>query len=270
MTRQCELSLLIPVLNHEETLAETVRGLRDALEAYEIEILVVFDVTHAEFEADVEDQRQYLADHFGVRSLVRRNERGFGSALRHAAMQAAGRVLMPIMADLSDDVAVIPSMLAKVEQGADIVAGARYVEGGRTVGNTMKQRVSRFYSWLMKVLSEVRCGDVSNSFKMYRREVWEAVQPTADSFDLSVELPVKAAAFGYELDYVPATWTNRQAGSSNFNTMAELRNYGRWLLYAMVHMPSRLLIVLGLGAPLLVRRLFRSSLTVAAEFGRKS
>lgn len=264
MTRQCELSLLIPVLNYEETLAETVRGLRDALQAHEVEILVVFDVTDAKFEAEVEEQRQHLADRFGVRSLVRRDERGFGSALRYAATQAEGRALVPIMADLSDDVAVITSMLAKVEDGADIVAGARYVKGGQTVGNTMKQRVSRVYSWLMKVLSEVRCGDVSNSFKMYRRDVWEAVQPTADSFDLSVELPVKAAELGYELDYVAATWTNRQVGSSNFNTMAELRSYGRWLLYAMVHMPSKLLIVLGLGTPLLVRRLFRSSLTVAA------
>jgi len=264
LTSPYELSLLIPVLNYEETLAETVRGLRDALDGHEVEILVVYDVTKPEFEDKVEEQRRDLADRFGVRSLVRRDERGFGSALRYAAARAEGRALMPIMADLSDDVAVIPSMLMKVEEGADIVAGARYVAGGQTVGNTMKQRVSRFYSWLMKVLSDVRCGDVSNSFKMYRREVWEAVHPTADSFDLSVELPVKAAVLGYELDYVPATWTNRQVGSSNFNTMAELQSYGRWLLYAMVHMPSKLLIVLGLGMPLLVRRLFRSSLAVAA------
>lgn len=264
MTKQFELSLLIPVLNYEETLAETVRGLRDTLRAHEVEIVIVFDLTRPEFESKVAEQQKALGDSFGVRSLVRRDERGFGSALRYAASQAEGRAVMPIMADLSDDVAVIPSMLAKVKEGADIVAGARYVKGGQTVGNTMKQRVSRVYSWLMEVLSEVRCGDVSNSFKMYRREVWEAVQPTADSFDLSVELPVKAAALGYELDFVAATWTNRQEGSSNFNTMGELRGYGRWLFYAMVHMPSKLLIFLGLGMPLLVRRLFAVSSRRAA------
>ena len=263
MTKPCELSLLIPVLNYEETLAQTVRGLRDALQAHDVEIWIVFDITKPEVKDRVEEQRVVLTDLFGVRSVVRHDGRGFGSALRHAATQAKGRALLPIMADLSDDVAVIPDMLAKMEDGADVVAGARYVKGGQTVGNTMKQRLSRFYSWLMKVLSEVRCGDVSNSFKMYRREVWEAVLPTADSFDLSVELPVKAAALGYELDFVAATWTNRQAGSSNFNTMAEVRGYGRWLLYAMVHTPSKVLIVLGLGTPLLVRRLFRSSISMA-------
>ena len=250
-----KLSLLFPVLNYEETLPETLARLHDATRGEDVEILVVFDVTQPERQADVEQLSEDLSARFGARSLVRLDQRGFGSALRYAAQHASGDLLMPIMADLSDDVAVIPAMLRKIEAGADVVVGARYVEGGRIVGDTPKQRFSRFYTWLAGTLSEVRCGDVSNSFKMYRREVWEAVRPRAESFDLSVELVVKAVALGYRIDMVPATWVNRQAGRSNFRMIRELRNYGRWLALAVLCRPSRLVVVAGLGLPLVARRL---------------
>lgn len=255
-----KLSLLIPVLNQEETLHETVQRLREVLAGHDVEILVVFDVTKPELREDVERLRRALADQFDVRSLVRLDERGFGSALRHAAKHATGEVLMPIMADLSDDVAIIPAMLQKIADEADVVVGARYVEGGRIVGDTPKQRLSRFYTRLMGALTTIKCGDVSNSFKMYRKEVWEAVHPRAQSFDLSVELTVKAASLGYRIDQVPATWVNRQAGRSNFRTPDELWHYGRWLAFAMLRLPSRWVIAAGLGLPLLVRRaLWRGS-----------
>ena len=247
-----KLSLLIPVLNYEEALGETIERLREVLGDDDVEILVVFDVTKPELREQVERLGIELAERFDVRSLVRLDERGFGSGLRHAAQHATGEALLPIMADLSDDVAAIPAMLQKIADGADIVVGARYVEGGRIVGDTPKQRLSRWYTWLMGTLTTVKCGDASNSFKMYRREVWETVEPRSHSFDLSVELVVKAAAFGYRIDQVPATWVNRQAGRSNFRMVGELWNYSRWLLFAMFRLPSRWVIVAGLGLPLLV------------------
>lgn len=247
-----KLSLLIPVLNYEEALGETIERLRETLGDGDVEILVVFDVTKPELREQVERLGIELAERFDVRSLVRLDERGFGSGLRYAAQHATGEALLPIMADLSDDVAAIPTMLQKIADGADVVVGARYVEGGRIVGDTPKQRLSRWYTRLMSTLTTVKCGDASNSFKMYRREVWEAVEPRGQSFDLSVELVVKAAALGYRIEQVPATWVNRQAGRSNFKVVGELWNYGRWLLFAMLRLPSRWVIVAGFGLPLLV------------------
>ena len=265
-----KLSLLIPVLNYEETLSETVRRIRELPSGEAYEIVVIFDVTVPEWREEVERLRAELADGFGVRSVVRVGERGFGSALRVAAAAATGDLLMPVMADLSDDLAVIPAILQKIEDGADVVAAARYIEGGGIVGDTAKQRLSSLYSWLTSVLTEIRCGDISNSFKMYRREVWEAIGLRSNSFDLSAELVVKAAVLGYGVDQVPATWVNRQVGRSNFRLYREIWNYGRWLALGVLWMPSRWVIFAGLGLPLLMRRLARARLvaesrTTAAE-----
>lgn len=255
-----ELTVLVPVLNWEETLEETARRLRAALTGHDVEVLAIIDVTEAARREEIERAAGRLGERHGLRSLIRTDERGFGSALRRGAREATGRAVMPVMADLSDDLEAIPEMLARLNEGADVVVGARYVPGGRIVGDTAKQRTSRFYTWLMGVLTEVRCGDASNSFKMYRREVWDAVEPVANSFDLSVELVVKAAALGYRFDYVPVTWENRVVGKSTFRVVRELRNYGRWLVYAALRMPSRWLIAAGLGVPLLLRARYRRPL----------
>ena len=263
-----KLSLLLPVLNHEERLRDTLSRLREATNGEDVEILVVFDVTRPALLPEIEQLRDEIREQFGALSLVRTAERGFGSALRHAGARATGDLLMPIMADQSDDVAVIPSMIRKIETGADVVVGARYVKGGRTVGNTPKQRLSWLYTRIAAVLTTMDCGDMSNSFKMYRRAVWERVRPASNSFDLSVELAVKAAALGYRMDYVPSTWVNRDVGTSNFRIVREVRNYGKWLALAVMTQPSKLVIVAGLGLPLIVRRMALRNLTATSEAHR--
>ena len=260
-----KLSLLIPVLNWEETLPETITRIRSLPGGGAHEIVVVFDITAPERRVEIERLRTELTDTFNVRSIVRTSERGFGSALRAGAAAATGDLVIPVMADLSDDLSVIPAMLRKIEEGADIVVGARYIKGGAIIGNTPKQRLSRVYSKLISALTDIGCGDISNSFKMYRCEVWQAVAPRSNSFDLSAELVVKGAALGYRVDQVPATWVNRQAGRSNFRLYRELGNYGRWFALSVLAMPARWLMVAGLGLPYLARQLARRRLLEGAR-----
>ena len=260
-----KLSLLIPVLNWEETLPETITRIRSLPGGAEHEVVVIFDVTTPELRPEVERLRSELADTSGARSIVRTSERGFGSALRAGAAAATGDLVLPVMADLSDDLAVIPAMVAKIELGADIVVGARYIKGGAIVGDTPKQRLSRLYTKLIGALTDIGCGDISNSFKMYRREVWQAVAPRSNSFDLSAELVVKGAALGYRVDQVPATWVNRQVGRSTFRLYRELVSYGRWFALSVLTMPARWLMVVGLGLPYLARQLARRRLLKGAR-----
>jgi len=260
-----KLSLLIPVLNWEETLPETISGIRSLPGGVAHEIVIVFDITAPERRAEIERLRAELTDTYGVHSVVRTSERGFGSALRAGADAATGDVVLPVMADLSDDLAVIPAMLQKIEEGADIVVGARYIRGGAIIGNTAKQRLSRLYSKVISALTEIGCGDISNSFKMYRRDVWQAVSPRSNSFDLSAELVVKGAALGYRVNQVPATWVNRQVGRSNFRLYRELVSYGRWFALSVLAMPRHWLMIAGLGLPYVARQITRRRLLGGAR-----
>jgi len=68
---------------------------------------------------------------------------------------------------------------------------------------------------------------------------------------------VKAAALGYRVDQVPASWVNRQIGRSNFRLYREFTSYTRWLALGVVCMPSRWTILAGLSLPLLIRPVAR-------------
>lgn len=245
-------SFIVPVLDYEEGLEETIQSIRALPVGQESEVVVVFDVTRREILSAVEAQQAHLAQAWGATSIIREGRKGFGTALKDGARSSSGEAVVPVMADLSDDLGVVPEMARLLEEGADIVVASRYMRGGRTIGVTPKQRLSRLYSWLVHLLSTVPCQDVSNSFKAYRRRVWETVPTRGISFDLSVELTVKAAAEGYRIAEVPATWTNRAAGRSSFAMLRELPSYSRWLLFAVTRMPSPLTIALGAATPALL------------------
>ena len=60
-------------------------------------------------------------------------------------------------------------------------------------------------------------NDCTNAFKMYRREVIEAIQPLeSEQFDLTVEMPLKAYLKGFKIAHPPISWQNRKTGKSKW------------------------------------------------------
>jgi dolichol-phosphate mannosyltransferase len=236
--RPLAVSVIVPVLYSEPQLRQTLRGLADADGGPDFEVLVVVDVPDPTREEQARAQNEAAASETGARVVYRVGERGFGSALRRAFREAHGDVLVPIMADASEDPRDVARLVAAMRDGLDVVAGSRYMRGGGIVGNTIKQRMSRFYSLLCRMAGGPRIHDISNAFKAYRRSVVDSVPTVAESFDVSVELTLKAHLAGFRVGEVPTVWTNRQEGRSNFSIRTELRNYGRWLILALRSRPA--------------------------------
>jgi glycosyltransferase involved in cell wall biosynthesis len=227
-----KVTVIVPVLYREPGLTQALGRLTSLGNRADLEILVVVDVPDASREVEARRINDAVAADPGARVLYRVGERGFGSALRYAFSQAVGDVLVPFMGDESDRAEDIPRMIEKLETGYDVVAGSRYMQGGETVGMTPKQRISHAYSLLVRAVGGLEIHDVSNAFKAYRRAVVETVRTEAESFDISVELTIKAARAGFRVGEIPTTWTNRAIGTSNFRFSKEVPNYGRWLVLA--------------------------------------
>lgn len=232
------ISIIIPVLNHEADLEESIRRIRKAVG--KPEILLVWDITKPELRKTLLKESRRLGSKYGTRTLFRMDQRGFGSALRMGFRNAGGDLVVIMMGDLCDDPETIPRMVSKIDEGYDVVAGSRYSPGGGIEGNTVKQGVSSLVSWLINRFSTVKCRDVTNAFKMYRKEVLENVATTSNSFDISAELTLKAAHKGYRITQVPTVWKNRNAGSSNFSFFGEAGRYFKMFIFAATRMPSLL------------------------------
>jgi hypothetical protein len=227
-----KVTVIVPVLYREPRLAHTLGRLAALGDQVDLEILVVVDIPDPAREEETRRENDPVAAGTGARLLYRVGQRGFGAALRYAFGQAAGDAVIPFMGDESDRAEDIPRLVRELEHGYDVVAGSRYMRGGETVGMTTKQRISHLYSLLVRVVGGLGIHDVSNAFKAYRREVLDGVRTEAESFDISVELTVKAAQQGFRIGEVPTRWTNREVGKSNFRASKEIRNYSRWLVLA--------------------------------------
>jgi glycosyltransferase involved in cell wall biosynthesis len=226
-------SLIVPVLYHEPQLGDTLPALASLREELDLEILLVVDVPDPSREAEARSANDPVASSVDAVTVYRVGQRGFGSALRRAFAEAAGDVMIPMMGDASENPRDVLRLVEAVEGGLDVVSGSRYMPGGGIVGQSAKQRLSRLYSWLCRLAGGPAIHDISNAFKAYRRSVVESVRTVAESFDVSVELTLKAHLAGFRVGEVPAVWTNRRKGRSNFSIRRELRNYGRWLWLAL-------------------------------------
>jgi glycosyltransferase involved in cell wall biosynthesis len=233
-----KVSAIVPILYGEAQLSDTLRGLAGLRDRIDLEILLIVDVPDPSREAESRARNDSIANEFEALALYRLGERGFGSALRHGFRHATGDVLIPLMADASEDPEDVIRLTNELGRGWDIVAGSRYMRGGRIVGNSPKQLMSHLYSVLVRLAGGPKIHDVSNAFKAYRRSIVESIPTVARSFDISVELTLKASRAGFRITEIPTVWTNRRLGRSNFAFGRELRNYARWLLFAaMSHNP---------------------------------
>jgi dolichol-phosphate mannosyltransferase len=213
-----KLSVVIPAHNEEETVAETVEDLVEALagESIDHEVVVVDDSSTDGTAAVVE---RIGIEHPQVRCLPSPYRNGFGFAVRAGLETFEGDAVAIVMADGSDSPADLISYQRLLEEGYECAFGSRFVHGSTVVDYPRSKLImNRIVNFGIRVLFRHGYNDTTNAFKAYRREVIENIQPLlSHHFNLTVELPLKAVVRGYSYGIVPISWTNRKAGVSKLS-----------------------------------------------------
>lgn len=226
-------AIVVPVYNEAAVIGEFCKQARATLPG-DYDLLICYD-----FDADnTLPALAALPEDAKPESIkLVRNDLGKGVryAIEAGMRAAAAPVVVVMMADLSDDFAKVGEMVARVEAGADVVAGSRYMKGGRQIGGPwLKGMLSRIAGVTLYWFAGVPTHDATNSFKAYRKAFLDntQIQSTA-GFCLGMELTVKAHFGGGRVEQVPATWWDRTDGQSRFRLFAWLPHYLKWYLYAM-------------------------------------
>jgi hypothetical protein len=134
------------------------------------------------------------------------------------------------MGDGSDDAGDIDSMYELARGGADVVAGSRYMRGGRQLGGPwLKRTMSRTAGLSLHWLAGIPVHDATSNFRMYSKRLLQKVTiESTGGFELGIELTVKAHLLGMRVAEVPTTWRDRTAGQSRFQLWQWLPRYMRW------------------------------------------
>jgi dolichol-phosphate mannosyltransferase len=239
---QVELSVIVPVYNEPDNIPLAVAALARNIPVPH-EILVVYDT---ESDSTVPVLRTLSSTYPQLRMV--RNEvcRGPSGALRAGFGQARAPAVLVTMADLCDDVAQIPQLLALRRSGADLVVPSRYCPGGEQQLNpSLKVWAPTLAGWLICNLAGVPTRDPTNSFKLYSTAMLRDMRLTSTiSFSVTLEIVAKAHCLGYRIVEVPTVWRDRQHGKSSFKLGRSLVAYTPWFALALlrgkfIRLPAR-------------------------------
>jgi dolichol-phosphate mannosyltransferase len=230
-----KLSVVIPAYNEAEGITETIQHIYSKLIAENIvhEILVVNDNSKDNTLA-VLTQLQTEITTLVVHTNAGPN--GFGYAIRYGLERFSGDCVAIVMADLSDSPADLVAFYNKMKEGFDCVFGTRWSMGGKVYDYPRhKLFLNRFFNTIVRILFGIKYNDVTNAFKLYRRETIDGVKPfLSPHFNLTVEIPLKAIIRGYSYAVLPNSWTNRKHGVSNLKIREMGSRYFFILLYCLI------------------------------------
>jgi dolichol-phosphate mannosyltransferase len=216
-----ELSIVIPAWNEEENLRRLLPLLKSAC----ANLGVAGEILVADHES--RDGTAELCRAEGV-TLLKVAEQGYGRALLAGFHAARGDFVLTMDADLSH-----PSDFIKIlwenRKTADLIIASRYVNGGRAEMPLSRRALSGILNWTFGKVLSVPVKDLSSGFRLYRRELLEAVDPVGRDFNVLQELLVKAYALGYRVAEVPFTYRRRGSGSSHARLLAFGVQYGKTL-----------------------------------------
>jgi dolichol-phosphate mannosyltransferase len=225
------LSIIVPAYQEAENIELFLRELEHELqEPYEL--LIVYDFPEDSTLPVIAAMRPPCPH---VRLVHNMLGRGILNALKAGFKASLGDVIVVMMADRSDDPRDVSAMAQLVREGADVVAGSRYVRGGRQIGGPLLKRwLSRLAGVSLHTLAGLPIRDATNNFRAYSRRVVEQIpiESTA-GFAVALELTLKAHWRGWQVAEVATVWRDRTAGRSRFHLFAWLPGYLRWYVLAL-------------------------------------
>jgi len=229
-----KLSAVIPAHNEAAALPETISQLHTTLQEAGIdhELLVVNDNSSDDTIATLDQLKSTIPSLRYVTNPPPRN--GYGYAVRKGLDHFSGDIVAIVMADLSDSPDdVVKYYRTMVDGNYDCVFGNRFIRGGRVINYPFfKLTLNRLANNLLSLLFRAKYNDVTNAFKMYRRETIQGLRPfLSPHFNLTIELPLKAIVRGYSYAVVPNSWTGRRTGQSKL----KIREMGSRYLFIMLY-----------------------------------
>ena len=212
-----QATVCLPTYNERENVEAMVR----ALGQHGVRVLVIDD-NSPDGTGEIADRLASELDYVGV--LHRERKSGLGPAYLagfRCALADGAELVLEMDCDFSHDPADVPRLIAAAEDGADLVLGSRYAEGG-SIGSwgPIRRLVSAGGSWYARVVLGTPLRDLTGGFKCYRRKVLETIDLdaiTSKGYAVQIETTYRAVRAGFRVVEVPIHFVDREVGGSKMS-----------------------------------------------------
>jgi len=188
------LSLIIPVYNEEKTLERCIeRVLEIADEQLKLEIIIINDASRDNTAA----LARKLAEQYDIRLFSHDINQGKGAALRTGFKAATGDIVAIQDADLEYNPLDLKQLIAPIIEGrAEVVYGSRFLSGPeRKVLFFWHSMINKFLTLCSNMCTNLYLTDMETCYKIFRRDVIQAIPTTENRFGFEPEITAKLARF---------------------------------------------------------------------------
>lgn len=226
-----EVTIIIPAKNEEKIILMTLNSLTRGVKI-PYEIIVVDDHCSDQTTPIV---KKYTKKYKNVRLIKNQMAPGFAYAVYSGFKAAKTKYVVPVMADLCDDPKTINKMYDTMTKGKwDIVCGSRYMsKGGKKGGPLIQGIFSRIVGKTLNFLIKIPTSDVSNAFKMYKRNLVNRLKINPGGVEFSMDVTLQLYSKRARITEVPTFWTGRTIGQSKFKLLKRIPKYIRLYLNAL-------------------------------------
>lgn len=219
--------VILPTYNEKDNVGIIIPQILEQqknIPGWELEILVVDDNSPdntAEYVKEL--QKKYKKLH-----LISGKKEGLGKAyvrgFRHVLQHLLADAVFEMDADLSHDPSSIPDLLKKLDQGFDIVLGARYIKGGSIPKNwALYRKIFSFCGNLVVRLGfmHLKIHDWTNGFRVIRTSLLPEILEHLENYNgyvFQIALIDRAVKLQKNIGEVPINFQERNAGSSKISS----------------------------------------------------
>jgi glycosyltransferase involved in cell wall biosynthesis len=204
-----KVSIVIPLYNEEPSVVPLYVKLTQVMSELAAPYEIIF-VDDGSKDGTLQALNAIYDNDSRTRIVSLRRNFGQTAALKAGFDIAAGEIVISMDGDLQHDPEEIPSFIAKLEEGYDIVSGWRLQRLDRWLTRRLPSRIA---NWIMSKFSGAPLHDFGTTFKAYRREIIQSIQLYGE---LHRFIPALAMWSGARIAEIPIGNFHRQNGKSNY------------------------------------------------------
>jgi len=203
-----KVSILVPLYNEEESLKPLVAEIKNALKKIDINYEIIF-VDDGSTDRSLEMIKDFIKTDNKIKFISFRKNYGKSAALQLGFKYLTGDAVITMDADLQDDPAEITNLLAKLDEGYDLVSGWKKVRHDPFI----KKHSSKFFNYITRLMSGIKIHDFNCGLKGYRKEVVKSVDIYGE---LHRYVPVLAGWQGFKITEIVVKHHPRKYGKTKF------------------------------------------------------